>query len=571
MGSGDLEKERGITILAKNTSVYYKDVKINLIDTPGHADFGGEVERILKMVNGVILLVDAAEGPMPQTRFVLEKALAMNHRIIVVVNKIDRPDARLDEIGDEVLELLLELNATNEQLDSPMLFCSGRAGTASFDPFTPGKDLTPLLDTILEYMPAPECEEDDPLQLLVSSIDYNEFVGRIGVGRIERGTIKQGQGVSICNYHAPDAKSRQAKIVSLYQFDGLKRTQVTEAKVGDIVCFSGCEDISIGDTVCSPAKIDPVEFVKVGEPTMEMTFSVNDSPFAGKEGKYVTSRHLRSRLYRELLRDVSLRVQDGETTDSFRVAGRGEMHLSILIENMRREGYELCCSNPRVLYKDIDGVKSEPVENVIIDVPEEYLGAVMEKLGARKGTLLDMQLNGTRQKLYYSIPTRCLFGYRSELLTDTRGEGIISSIFAGYEPFRGEIKTRFTSSLVASEAGTSTTYGLFQAQDRGHLFIGPATPVYEGMIVGENPKPDDIEVNVCREKHLTAIRSSGADEKLTLITPIQLSLEEAIEFITDEELIEVTPKSIRLRKVVLDTPSRKRIQAQKRAAMKDNK
>ena len=571
MDSNDLEKERGITILAKNTAIYYKDVKINIIDTPGHADFGGEVERILKMVNGVILLVDAAEGPMPQTRFVLEKALAMNHRVIVVVNKIDRPDARLDEIGDEVLELLLELDATNEQLDSPMLFCSGRAGTASFDPHTPGTDLTPLFDTILEYMPAPEGEEDEPLQLLVSSIDYNEFVGRIGIGRIERGVIKAGQGVSICNYHDKDGKSRPAKIVSIYQFDGLKRAPVTQASVGDIVCFSGCEDISIGDTVCAPSLVEPLEFVKVGEPTMEMTFSVNDSPFAGKEGKYVTSRHLRARLYRELLKDVSLRVSDGETMDSFRVAGRGEMHLSILLENMRREGYELCCSNPRVLYKEIDGEKCEPVENVIVDVPENYVGSVMEKLGARKGTLLDMQLNGTRQKLFYSIPTRCLFGYRSELLTDTRGEGLISSLFAGYEPFRGEIKTRFTSSLVASETGVSTTYGLFQSQDRGPLFIGPATPVYEGMIVGENPKPDDIEVNVCREKHLTAIRSTGADEKLTLITPVQLSLEEAIEFINDDELIEITPKSIRLRKVILDTPQRKRIAAQKRAALKESK
>ena len=571
MDSNDLERERGITILAKNTAIYYKDVKINVIDTPGHADFGGEVERILKMVNGVILLVDAAEGPMPQTRFVLEKALAMDHRVIVVVNKIDRPDARLDEIGDEVLELLLELNATNEQLDSPMLFCSGRAGTASFDPHTPGTDLKPLLDTIIDYMPMPEGEEDEPLQVLVSSIDYNEFVGRIGIGRIERGTLKAGQGVSICNYHDKGGKTRPAKIVSLYQFDGLKRTQVESACVGDIVAFSGCEDISIGDTVCAPSCPEPLEFVKVGEPTMEMTFSVNDSPFAGKEGKYVTSRHLRARLYRELLRDVSLRVTDGETTDSFRVAGRGEMHLSILIENMRREGYELCCSNPRVLYKEIDGVKCEPIENVIIDVPEEYLGAVMEKLGARKGTLLDMQLNGKRQKLFYTIPTRCLFGYRSELLTDTRGEGIISTLFAGYEPFRGEIKTRFTSSLIASENGVSTTYGLYGAQDRGPLFIGPATPVYEGMIVGENPKPDDIEVNVCREKHLTAIRSTGADEKLTLINPVQLSLEEAIEFICDDELIEVTPKSIRLRKVVLDTPARKRLQAQRRAALKENR
>ncbi len=571
MDSNDLERERGITILAKNTAIYYKDVKINVIDTPGHADFGGEVERILKMVNGVILLVDAAEGPMPQTRFVLEKALAMNHRVIVVVNKIDRPDARLDEIGDEVLELLLELDATNEQLDSPMLFCSGRAGTASFDPHTPGVDLTPLFDTILEYIPTPDGDEDEPLQLLVSSIDYNEFVGRIGIGRIERGVIKAGQGVSICNYHSKDGKSRPAKIVSLYQFDGLKRLPVTEACVGDIVCFSGCEDISIGDTVCAPSRVEPLEFVKVGEPTMEMTFSVNDSPFAGKEGKFVTSRHLRARLYRELLKDVSLRVSDGETMDSFRVAGRGEMHLSILLENMRREGYELCCSNPRVLYKEIDGEKCEPIENVIVDVPENYVGSVMEKLGARKGTLLDMQLNGTRQKLFYSIPTRCLFGYRSELLTDTRGEGLISSLFAGYEPFRGEIKTRFTSSLVASETGVSTTYGLFQSQDRGPLFIGPASPVYEGMIVGENPKPDDIEVNVCKEKHLTAIRSTGADEKLTLITPVQLSLEEAIEFINEDELIEITPKSIRLRKVVLDTPQRKRIAAQKRAALKESK
>ena len=568
MDSGDLERERGITILAKNTAIHYKGVKINVIDTPGHADFGGEVERILKMVNGVILLVDAAEGPMPQTRFVLERALALNHRVIVVVNKIDRPDARLDEIGDEVLELLLELDATNEQLDSPMLFCSGRAGTASFDPHAPGKDLQPLLDTILEYMPAPEGEEEEPLQLLVSSIDYNEFVGRIGIGRIERGSIRQGQGVSICNYHSTDGKSRPAKIVSIYQFDGLKRVPVEEATVGDVVCFSGCEDISIGDTVCAPSCVEPLEFVKVGEPTMEMTFSVNDSPFAGKEGKFVTSRHLRARLYNELLRDVSLRVTDGETTDSFRVAGRGEMHLSILIENMRREGYELCCSNPRVLYKEIDGEKCEPIENVIVDVPEQYVGAVMEKLGARKGNLVDMQLHGTRQKLFYNIPTRCLFGYRSELLTDTRGEGLISSLLAGYEPFRGEIKTRFTSSLVASETGVATTYGLYQSQDRGPLFIGPATPVYAGMIVGENPKPDDIEVNVCKEKHLTAIRSSGADEKLTLITPVQLSLEEAIEFITEDELIEVTPKSIRLRKTILDMAQRKRLQAAKRAALK---
>ncbi len=566
MDSNDLERERGITILAKNTAIHYKDVKINVVDTPGHADFGGEVERILKMVNGVILLVDAAEGPMPQTRFVLEKALALNHKVIVVVNKIDRPDARLDEIGDEVLELLIDLNATDEQLDSPMLFCSGRAGTASFDPYTPGIDLKPLLDTILDYIPCPEGDENGGLQMLVSSIDYNDFVGRIGIGRIDRGTVRVGQTVSICNYHDP-SKSKPSKIVSLYQFDGLKRVPVESATVGDIICFSGCEEISIGDTVCDISCPQPLEFVKVGEPTMEMTFSVNDSPFAGKEGKYVTSRHLRARLYKELLRDVSLRVTDGDTTDSFKVAGRGEMHLSILIENMRREGYELTCSNPRVLYKEENGVKLEPVENVIIDVPEEYLGSVMEKLGARKGELLDMQLHGTRQKLFYKIPTRCLFGYRSELLTDTRGEAIMSTIFAGYEPFKGEIRTRFTSSLVASETGITTTYGLFQSQNRGPLFVGPSTPVYAGMIVGENPKPDDICVNVCKEKHLTAIRSSGADEKLTLITPRQMSLEEAIEFIADDELIEVTPKSIRLRKQYLDAAVRLRMAAQKKAAL----
>ena len=569
MDSGDLEKERGITILAKNTAVHYKDTKINIIDTPGHADFGGEVERILKMVNGVLLLVDAAEGPMPQTRFVLQRALELNHRVIVVINKIDKPDARLGEVEDEILELLIDLNASDEQLDSPMLYCSGRAGTATEDPDVEGKDLLPLFDKILDYIPAPEGDEDGELQLLVSSIDYSEYVGRIGIGRIERGSIRTNQDVYMCNYHS-DAAPKRTRIVSLYQIDGLVRVPVESAKMGDIVCFSGAENISIGDTVTSLNAPEPLEFVKVSEPTLEMTFSVNDSPFAGKEGKFVTSRQLRDRLYRELLKDVSLRVEDGETTDEFKVAGRGEMHLSILIETMRREGYELLVSAPRVLYKtDEDGNKTEPAERVTIDVPEEYMGSVMEKLGSRKGTLLDMQLHGSRQKLFYSIPTRCLFGYRSELLTDTRGEGLISTIFAGYEEFRGEIKTRFTSSLVASETGVSTTYGLYQSQDRGPLFIGPATPVYEGMIVGENPKPDDIEVNVCREKHLTAIRSSGADEKLTLITPRQLSLEEAIEFITDDELIEVTPKSIRLRKVVLDTPQRKRIAAQKRAALKE--
>ena len=567
MDSGDIERERGITILAKNTAVHYNGVKINIVDTPGHADFGGEVERILKMVNGVILLVDAAEGPMPQTRFVLERALALNHRVIVVVNKIDRPDARLDEIEDEVLELLMELDATDEQLDSPILYCSGRAGTASFDAHTPGTDLRPLFDTILDYIPAPEGDENGELQLLVSSIDYNNFVGRIGIGRIERGTLKQNQDVMITNYHSEEAP-RRARIVSMYQFDGLNRVAVPEATVGDIVCFSGAENITIGDTVTSLTCVEPLEFVKVSEPTLEMTFSVNDSPFAGREGKYVTSRHLRERLYRELLKDVSLRVTDGETTDTFRVAGRGEMHLSILIETMRREGYELACSNPRVLMKEIDGVKCEPIERVTIDVPEEYMGTVMERLGSRKGELVDMQLRGTRQKLTYLIPTRCLFGYRSEFMTATRGEGIINSVFETYAPYKGEVTMRYTGSLVASEAGEATSYGLYYSQERGPLFIGVQTPVYEGMIVGENPKMGDIEVNVCKKKHLTAIRSTGADEALTLVTPRQMGLEEAIEFIADDELIEVTPKSIRLRKTILDTPLRKKAQAAKKNAAK---
>ena len=567
MDSGDIERERGITILAKNTAVHYNGVKINIVDTPGHADFGGEVERILKMVNGVILLVDAAEGPMPQTRFVLERALALNHRVIVVVNKIDRPDARLDEIEDEVLELLMELDATDEQLDSPILYCSGRAGTASFDAHTPGTDLRPLFDTILDYIPAPEGDENGELQLLVSSIDYNNFVGRIGIGRIERGTLKQNQDVMITNYHSDEAP-RRARIVSMYQFDGLNRVAVEKATVGDIVCFSGAENITIGDTVTSLTCVEPLEFVKVSEPTLEMTFSVNDSPFAGREGKYVTSRHLRERLYRELLKDVSLRVTDGETTDTFRVAGRGEMHLSILIETMRREGYELACSNPRVLMKEIDGVKCEPIERVTIDVPEEYMGTVMERLGSRKGELVDMQLRGTRQKLTYLIPTRCLFGYRSEFMTATRGEGIINSVFETYAPYKGEVTMRFTGSLVASEAGEATSYGLYYSQERGPLFIGVQTPVYEGMIVGENPKMGDIEVNVCKKKHLTAIRSTGADEALTLVTPRQMGLEEAIEFIADDELIEVTPKNIRLRKTILDTPLRKKAQAAKRNAAK---
>ena len=555
MDSGDLEKERGITILAKNTAVHYKDVKINIIDTPGHADFGGEVERILKMVNGVILLVDAAEGPMPQTRFVLQRALELNHRVIIVINKIDKPDARLGIVEDEILELLFDLNATDEQLDSPMLYCSGRAGTATEDPSVEGVDLIPLFEKILNYIPAPEGDESGELQLLVSSIDYNEYFGRIGIGRIERGVIKQNQDAYICNYHTGGTPKR-TKIVSLYQIDGLVRVPVTEAKMGDIVCFSGAENITIGDTITSLAAPEALEFVKVSEPTLEMTFSVNDSPFAGKEGKFVTSRQLRDRLYKELLKDVSLRVEDGETTEEFKVAGRGEMHLSILIETMRREGYEMTCSNPRVLFKEIDGVKCEPMERVTLDVPQDYVGAVVEKLGQRKGDLLEMNPLGSRMRIEYLIPSRCLFGYRSEFLTATHGEGIMNTIFDGYQPYRGEVTMRFTGSLVASETGETTRYGLFNTQERGNLFVGPQTPVYEGMIVGENPKNDDIAVNPCKKKQLTAIRSAGADEKLLLTPPVIFSLEEAIEFITDDELIEVTPKSIRLRKKILNTELR---------------
>ena len=570
MDSGDIEKERGITILAKNTAVHYNGVKINIIDTPGHADFGGEVERVLKMVDGVILLVDAAEGPMPQTRFVLKRALELNHRVIVCFNKIDKPDARIGEVEDEILELLIDLGASDDQLDSPMLYCSGRAGTASLDPDVEGTDLTPLFETILEYIPAPEGDENGELQVLVSSIDYNDYVGRIGIGRVERGSVRVNQEIAICNFHNPDLKPRRTKIVSLYQIDGLLRVPVESAKMGDIICFSGAGDISIGDTVTSVACPEPLEFVKVSEPTVEMTFSVNDSPLAGKEGKFVTSRQLRERLYRELLRDVSLRVRDGDTTDEFVVSGRGEMHLSILIENMRREGYELTCSNPKVIIKEIDGVKCEPMEKVTLDVPQDYVGPVIDKLGQRKGDLLEMNPIGSRMRIEYSIPSRCLFGYRSEFMSATHGEGVINTIFDGYQPYRGGIIMRFTGVLVASEAGVTTRYGLYNTQERGNLFVGPQTPVYEGMIVGENPKNDDIAVNPCKEKHLTSIRSAGADEKLLLTPPVIFSLEEAIEFITDDELIEVTPKSIRLRKKILNTETRMKEMMKKRRALQEN-
>ena len=555
MDNNDLERERGITILAKNTSVYYDGIKMNIIDTPGHADFSGEVERILKMVNGVILLVDAAEGPMPQTRFVLQKALEMNHRVIVVVNKIDRADARLDEIPDEILDLLIELDANDEQLESPILFCSGRAGTASLSQYEEGKDLKVLFETIKDYIPAPEGDADGPMQMLVSSIDYNDYVGRIGIGRIERGCVKQNQEVMVSEYHN-NHEPYKAKMVNLYQIDGLNRTAVDEAKVGDIICFSGIPAITIGDTIASPEDPDPLPFVKISEPTIEMTFSVNDRPFAGREGKFVTSRQLRDRLMRELLKDVSLRVTEGESTDSFNVAGRGEMHISILIETMRREGYEFSVGTPRVLYKEVDGVKCEPIERLIIDVPEESVGAVMDKIGQRKGEMVSMTPQGGRMKLEYLIPARGLLGYRNEFLTDTKGEGILNSVFYEYQPYKGEISSRHTGSLVAFETGEAVGYGLFKVQDRGSLFITPGTKVYEGMVVGINPKAEDMNVNVCKKKQLTNTRASGSDDALKLVPPVQMSLEACLEFLAEDELLEVTPESLRIRKKILNNQLR---------------
>lgn len=555
MDNNDIERERGITILAKNTSIYYKDVKINIVDTPGHADFGGEVERVLNMVDGVLLLVDAAEGPMPQTRFVLSKALEMGHRIIVVVNKIDRPDARLDQIGDEVLELLLELDASDEQIESPLLFCSGRSGTASLSQYDLGTDLTPLFETIIDYIAPPQGNEVEPLQMLISSIDYNEYVGRIGVGRIERGSASVNQSILVGNYFSEE-KPRMSKLVSIMQIDELNRVPVQNATVGDIVWVSGIEGISIGDTICSADKYEPLPFARVSEPTIEMTFSVNDSPFAGQEGKFVTSRQLRERLFKETLRDVSLKVEETDSTDSFRVMGRGEMHLSILVENMRREGYELSVSTPRVLYKEIDGKRCEPIERLVIDVPQDYVGAVMEKLGARKAELQSMQTQGSRMKIEFLIPSRGLFGYKNEFLTDTRGEGIMSSVFSGYERFKGEFPRRNIGSLVSFEAGEAVSYGLYHAQERGTLFISPGTLVYEGMIVGSSPKAEDLVVNVCKRKQLTNMRASGSDDALRLITPRNLSLEEGLEFIAEDELMEVTPLNIRIRKRILNNQMR---------------
>ena len=562
MDSGDLERERGITILAKNTSVYYKDTKINIVDTPGHADFGGEVERILKMVNGVILLVDAAEGPMPQTRFVLQKALELGHKVIVAVNKVDKPDARIHEVMDEVLELLLELEATDEQFNSPTVFCSGRQGTASYSPDEMGTDLTPLFETIVQYIDPPQGDAEKPLQLLVSSIDYNEYVGRIAVGRIEQGTIKVNQEVTICDYHNPEIKQK-GKVVALYTFDGLGKAPVQSASAGEIVALSGMADITIGRTLCDPLNAEALPFVKISDPTIEMTFAVNDSPFAGEEGKFVTSRNLRDRLEKELLKDVSLHVTE-QGTDAFNVAGRGEMHLSILMETMRREGFEFSVSTPRVLTKEIDGKTCEPIERMVADVPEECMGAVIEKMGRRKGDLLVMTPMGNRYRLEFLVPSRGLFGYRNEFLTDTRGEGIMSSVLDSYAPMKGEIERRQVGSLVSFETGEAVTYGLAAAQERGALFIGPGTPVYAGMVVGICSRNEDMNVNVCKRKQLTNMRASGSDEALRLTTPRIFSLEQCLEFLADDELLECTPKSLRIRKRILDHSERMRQLMKKR-------
>ncbi len=556
MDSGDLERERGITILAKNTSVHYKDYKINIVDTPGHADFGGEVERILKMVNGVILLVDAAEGPMPQTRFVLQKALELGHKVIVAVNKVDKPDARVHEVMDEVLELLLDLDATDEQFNSPTIFCSGRQGTASYSPDEMGTDLKPLFETIIQYIDAPKGDPDAPLQMLVSSIDYNEYVGRIAIGRVERGTIKVNQEVTICDYHDPAVKTK-GKVVALYEFDGLAKAPVQEASAGEIVALSGMADITIGRTLCAPDAVEPLPFVKISDPTIEMTFAVNDSPFAGKEGKFVTSRNLRDRLEKELLKDVSLHVTE-QGTDAFNVAGRGEMHLSILMETMRREGYEFSVSTPRVLTKEIDGKTCEPIERMVADVPEECMGSVIEKMGRRKGDLVSMTPMGSRYRLEFLVPSRGLFGYRNEFLTDTRGEGIMSSILDSYAPMKGEIERRLTGSLVAFETGEAVAYGLAAAQERGILFITPGTPVYAGMVIGICSRNEDMTVNVCKRKQLTNMRAAGSDEATRLTPPKNMSLEQCLEFLADDELLECTPKSLRIRKRELDHSVRMR-------------
>ena len=559
MDSNDIERERGITILSKNTAVFYKDVKINIIDTPGHADFGGEVERVLKMVNGVILVVDAFEGSMPQTKFVLKKALELNLPVIVCINKIDRPEARPEEVVDEVLELLMDLDATDEQLDCPFVYASAKGGYASLDPNEQGKDMTPLFDTILNYIPAPEGDPEAPTQVLISTIDYNEYVGRIGVGKVDRGTISVNQDVVIVNHHDPD-KMRKVKVSRLYEFDGLNKVEVQNATIGSIVAISGISDLHIGDTLCAPEAPEAIPFQKISEPTISMQFNVNDSPLAGTEGKFVTSRHLRDRLFRELNTDVSLRVEETDNTDSFKVSGRGELHLSVLVENMRREGYEFAVSKAEVLYHyDENGKKLEPMELAYIDVDDEFSGSVIQKLGERKGELRNMHTNSNGStRLEFSIPARGLIGYRGEFMTDTKGTGVLNTIFNGYEPYKGDIQYRKQGSLIAFESGESITYGLFNAQERGDLFIGPGVKVYAGMVIGQTGKAEDIEINVCKTKKLTNTRSSSADEALKLTPPRVLSLEQALEFIDTDELLEITPKTLRIRKKILDPTMRKR-------------
>ena len=559
MDSGDIERERGITILSKNTAVTYKNTKINIIDTPGHADFGGEVERVLKMVNGVVLVVDAFEGAMPQTKFVLRKALELKLPVIVCINKIDRPEARPDEVVDEILELFMDLDASDEQLDCPFVFASAKTGTASLDIDTPGTNMIPLFETILDYIPAPEGDPDAGTQVLISTIDYNEYVGRIGVGKVDNGSVKVNQEVVIVNHHEPE-KQKKVKISKLYEFDGLNKVEVAQAGIGSIVAISGISDIHIGDTLCSPDNPTPIPFQKISEPTIAMHFIVNDSPLAGQEGKYVTSRHLRDRLFRELNTDVSLRVEETDTTEAFKVSGRGELHLSVLIENMRREGYEFAVSKAEVLYKtDENGKKLEPMELCYIDVPEEFSGSIIEKLSQRKGELISMgTASGGYTRLEFSIPSRGLIGYRGEFLTDTKGNGIMNSVFDGYGPYKGDIQYRKQGSLIAFEAGEAITYGLYNAQERGTLFIGPGEKVYSGMVVGQNGRGEDIELNVCKKKQLTNTRSSSADEALRLTPPKILSLEQALDFIDTDELLEVTPKSLRIRKKILDPTMRKR-------------
>jgi GTP-binding protein len=556
MDSNDIERERGITILSKNTAVHYNGIKINIVDTPGHADFGGEVERVLKMVNGVVLLVDAFEGPMPQTKFVLKKALDLNLPVITCINKIDRPDARPNEVIDEVLELFIDLGANDEQLDCPFIFASARDGYATLDLDKPKEDMRDLFETIINYIPAPYGDDSEPVQVLISTIDYNDYVGRIGIGKIERGTIDVNQDAIIVNYQDKE-KIKKVKITNIYEFEGLDREEVETAKVGSIIAVTGVEGIHIGDTICDVDHPEALPFVKISEPTIAMTFSVNNSPFAGQEGTYVTSRHIRNRLFKELQTDVSLRVEETDSTDAFKVSGRGELHLSVLIETMRREGYEFQVSKPEVLYKYVDGKKYEPMESVTIDVPEEFIGVVIEKLGHRKGELVNMsEPNGGYSRLEFSIPARGLIGYRSEFMTDTKGNGIINSIFDGYAPYKGDIPTRSQGSLIAFETGEAVGYGLNGAQERGVLFISPGTKVYSGMVVGANPKGNDIEVNVCKKKQQSNVRASGSDEALRLSPPKIMSLEEALEFIEEDELLEITPKNLRIRKKILDNTKR---------------